>query len=374
VKAPKHKRIIISGGGTGGHVFPAIAIADALRHELEDPEILFVGALGKMEMEKVPQAGYRIIGLPVEGFRRSFTPGNIRVVVKLLVSLRKSGKLIRQFRPDAVVGVGGYASGPVLRKAAAMGIPTLLQEQNSYAGVTNRLLARKARKICVAYEGMERYFPADKILLTGNPVRQEIRELDPAGDTSAARREFGLDSHSKVLLVLGGSLGAGTLNEAVRQGLDHILRQPGTSLIWQCGRSYYDRAGEDLAGHPAGRIILRDFISRMDLAYQVADVIMARAGALTISELCHAGRPAILIPSPNVAEDHQSKNARHLVERSAALTIPDHEAVESMISRALELLGDEKKKQELSANIARLARPDSTGAIAREIVALMQDG
>ena len=373
MKEPKHKRIIISGGGTGGHVFPAIAIADALRHELGDPEILFVGALGKMEMERVPQAGYRIIGLPVEGFRRKLSLGNIRVVVKLLVSLRKSGKLIRQFGPHAVVGVGGYASGPVLRKAAALGIPTLLQEQNSYAGVTNRLLARKARKICVAYEGMERYFPANKILLTGNPVRQEILALDPAGDTSEARKEFGLDSHSKVLLVLGGSQGAGTLNEAVRQGLGHILRQPDTSLIWQCGRSYYDRASEDLAGLPAGRIILRDFISRMDLAYQVADVIMARAGALTISELCHAARPAILIPSPNVAEDHQTKNAQHLVKRSAALAIPDHEAVESMIQRALELLGDEKKKQELSQNIARLARPDSAGAIAREIVAMMQD-
>jgi UDP-N-acetylglucosamine--N-acetylmuramyl-(pentapeptide) pyrophosphoryl-undecaprenol N-acetylglucosamine transferase len=373
VREQKHKRIIISGGGTGGHIFPAIAIADALRIELGDPEILFVGALGKMEMEKVPQAGYEIIGLPVEGFRRKLSLGNIRVVIKLLVSLRKSGQLIRELKPDAVVGVGGYASGPILRKAASMGIPTLLQEQNSYAGVTNRLLAKKARKICVAYEGMDRYFPAQKIILTGNPVRREILDMDPAGDPADARKSFRLDEQSKVLLVLGGSLGARTINEAVRHGLDLILHRPDISLIWQCGKHYYEEAREFIAGHAAERIILRDFIRRMDLAYLVADVIIARAGAITISELCHAARPVILVPSPNVAEDHQTKNTQYLVKRSAAIYIPDHEAVRSMIGQAVELLGNEDKKNDLSKNIRQLARPDSAGVIAREIVSMMKD-
>ena len=373
VKQLQNKRIIISGGGTGGHVFPAIAIADALRSELADPSILFVGAINKLEMEKVPQAGYEIIGLPVEGFRRKLSLHNIRVVTKMLVSLRKSAKLIREFKPDAVVGVGGYASGPVLRKAAGMGIPTLLQEQNSFAGVTNRLLAKKARKICVAYEGMEKYFPAEKIILTGNPVRREIQEINQHGDNAEARKAFQLDSRSKVLLVLGGSLGAKSINEAVRLGLDLLLQQPDTSLIWQCGKFYHDEAREFIAGRSGERIILRDFISRMDLAYLVADVIIARAGAITISELSHAAKPAILVPSPNVAEDHQTKNALHLVKRAAALSIPDDEAGESMMKQALLLLGNEEKKRTLSRNIGRLALPDSAGLIAREIVSMVKE-
>ncbi len=372
MKQQQHKRIIISGGGTGGHVFPAIAIADALRCELEDPNILFVGARGKMEMEKVPQAGYEIKGLPVEGFRRKLSLCNIKVVAKMLVSLRKSGKLIREFKPDAVVGVGGYASGPVLRRAAGMGIPTLLQEQNSFAGVTNRLLAKKARKICVAYEGMEKYFPAKKIILTGNPVRREIMDLAQEGDQTVARKAFHLDKRSKVLLVLGGSLGAKTINEAIKDGLDLILQQPDISLIWQCGKIYYDEAREFIADRSGERIILRDFISRMDLAYLVADVIIARAGAITISELCHAAKPAILIPSPNVAEDHQTKNALHLVKRSAALSIPDNEARESAMKQAVQLLGNADQKRELSRNIGNLALPDSAGAIAREIVSMLK--
>ena len=372
VKQQQNKRIIISGGGTGGHVFPAIAIADALRCELEDPRILFVGACGKIEMEKVPQAGYEIIGLPVEGFRRKLSPHNIRVVAKLLISLRRSGKLIREFKPDAVVGVGGYASGPVLRKAAGMGIPTLLQEQNSHAGITNRLLAKKARKICVAYEGMEKYFPVRKIILTGNPVRREIRDLDQTADKSEARKAFQLDSRSKVLLVLGGSLGARTINEAVKHGLDLIHEQPDISLIWQCGKIYYDEAREFIARESGERIILRDFISRMDHAYMVADAIIARAGAITISELCHVAKPVILVPSPNVAEDHQTKNAQHLVKRSAALYIPDNEASENMMKQAVQLLGNEYQKRELSRNIANLAYPDSAGVIAREIVSMLK--
>lgn len=371
-KKLQHKRIIISGGGTGGHVFPAIAIADALRSELEDPRILFVGACGKMEMEKVPQAGYEIIGLPVEGFRRKLSLHNVKVVVKMFLSLRKSGKLLREFRPDAVVGVGGYASGPVLKKAAGMGIPTLIQEQNSFAGVTNRLLARKAWKICVAYEGMEKYFPVEKIILTGNPVRREIRDMGRAEDFVAAREDFQLNSSFKVLLVLGGSLGARTINEAIKHGLDMILQHADISLIWQCGKSYYAEAREFIAGRGEGRVILRDFISRMDLAYLVADVIIARAGAITISELCHAAKPAILVPSPNVAEDHQTKNALHLVKRSAALSIPDKEAGDTLLKQAVQLLGNEGKKRELSKNIGNLALPDSAGIIAREILSMLK--
>jgi UDP-N-acetylglucosamine--N-acetylmuramyl-(pentapeptide) pyrophosphoryl-undecaprenol N-acetylglucosamine transferase len=325
-----------------------------------------------MEMEKVPQAGYEILGLPVEGFRRKLSLQNFRVVSKMLLSLRKSGKVIREFKPDVVVGVGGYASGPVLRRAAGMGIPTLIQEQNSFAGVTNRLLAKKARKICVAYEGMEKYFPAEKILLTGNPVRREIRDMGQSGDHTEARRDFQLKGSSKVLLVLGGSLGARTINEAIKDGLDMILQHPDISLIWQCGKSYYTEAVEFIAGRGEGRIILRDFISRMDLAYMAADVIIARAGAITISELCHAAKPAILVPSPNVAEDHQTKNALHLVKRSAALSIPDREAGNSLLKQAVQLLGDEERKSELSRNIGNLALPDSAGVIAREILSLLK--
>ena len=373
MKRQQHKRIIISGGGTGGHVFPAIAIADALKVALENPRILFIGASGKMEMEKVPQAGYEIIGLPVEGFRRKLSLGNLRVVAKGLISLRRARMLIREFKPDAVVGVGGYASGPVLRKAAGMGIPTLLQEQNSYAGITNRLLARKARKICVAFEGMERYFPENKIILTGNPVRREIREVGQSPDRAAARKEFQLGSGSRVLLVLGGSLGARTINEAVKQGME-LLRGSSSdiSMIWQCGKGYYEEARDFTDGTSGAKIVLRDFIGRMDLAYTAADVIVARAGALTISELCHVAKPVILIPSPNVAEDHQTKNASYLVERSAALLLPDSEAEGRMMEQALELLGDEDKMRELSDNIARLAMPDAAGSIAREVVSIMK--
>ncbi len=371
MKQQEHKRIIISGGGTGGHVFPAIAIADALQHELKDPEILFVGAYGRMEMEKIPEAGYEIIGLPVEGFTRKLSLRNVRVVIKLMISLRMAGKVIRKFKPDAVVGVGGYASGPVLRKAAGMGIPTLLQEQNSYAGVTNRLLAKKARKICVAYEGMEKYFPVRKIVLAGNPVRQEIRELSSKGNSSEARKAFQLDKQAKVLLIVGGSLGAKSINDAVKQGLGLVRQLPDIKLIWQCGKHYYPEAKKSIINIPGEKIILHDFISRMDLAYLVADVIIARAGAITISELCHAAKPVILIPSPNVAEDHQTKNAQHLLRHSAALYIPDSEAADTMMKQAVDLLENTDLRNELSKNIAKLALPDSAGIIAREIVSVL---
>jgi UDP-N-acetylglucosamine--N-acetylmuramyl-(pentapeptide) pyrophosphoryl-undecaprenol N-acetylglucosamine transferase len=387
-----NKKIIISGGGTGGHVFPAIAIADALRQQLDNPEILFVGAKGRMEMDKVPEAGYNIIGLKIEGFKRKLSLANIKVILKLIGSLRAAGKILREFSPDVVVGVGGYASGPVLRRAAGMGIPTLIQEQNSYAGVTNRLLAKKALKICVAYEGMEKYFPADKLVIAGNPVRNEIRKLgrargaegnpsgqevshsEPAavsGERSAARAYLGIESDADVILVLGGSLGARTINQAVEKGID-LLLDSGLVVIWQCGKYYYEdlmAATKDLTGD---RIMLKDFISRMDLAYLAADAIIARAGALTISELCLVGKPAILVPSPNVAEDHQTKNAESLSGKSAAIYIPDAEAGERMIPEALDLLKDRERMQKLSTNIAGLAISDSAERIANEVIELMQ--
>lgn len=368
-------RIIISGGGTGGHVFPAIAIADALRQKLKDPEILFVGAKGRMEMERVPAAGYEIVGLPVEGFRRKLSLTNLKVILKLLKSLRMAGRILRKFSPDAVVGVGGYASGPVLRKAAGMGIPTLIQEQNSYAGVTNRLLAGKAMKICVAYEGMEKYFPAEKLVIAGNPVRDEIRKL--GGNVGQAqelvkeaRKTFGIEPGAKVLLVLGGSLGARTINHSLRDGIGRIL-ETDIRVIWQCGKYYHEEMKAALGPESAGKIILLDFISRMDQAYLSSDVIISRAGALTISELCHVGKPAILVPSPNVAEDHQTRNARALLEKSAALMIPDDKAGSDLVDEALALMNDDRRKKELSEQIASLAISDSAGRIAEEVIEMV---
>jgi UDP-N-acetylglucosamine--N-acetylmuramyl-(pentapeptide) pyrophosphoryl-undecaprenol N-acetylglucosamine transferase len=365
-----NRKIIISGGGTGGHVFPAIAIADALCRELDDPEILFVGAKDRMEMEKVPEAGYSIKGLPVEGIRRGLSLANLRVIVKLIRSLHMAGKIIREFQPDVVVGVGGYASGPLLHKAARMGVPTMIQEQNSYAGVTNRILARKAMKICVAYEGMEKYFPADKLVMAGNPVRKEIRELSGKGNRDEARSVLGIDHGSRVLLVMGGSLGARSVNLAVSGGLDRIL-DSGIILIWQCGKYYYDEAREAVRNVPEGRILLRDFIIRMDHVYLAADAIIARAGAITISELCHVGKPVILVPSPNVAEDHQTKNAMALAGQSAAVLIPDYEAGERMIPEAIELLGNKDRMNVLSENISKLAISDSDARIVREAIEIM---
>ena len=370
MKPGQKYKIIISGGGTGGHIFPAISIADELRSRLDDPDILFVGAKDRMEMEKVPEAGYNIIGLPVEGFRRSLSLSNIKVIMKLIVSLKMAGKIIRDFQPDVVVGVGGYASGPVLRSAARKGIPTLIQEQNSYAGLTNRLLGKRADKICVAYEGMEEYFPREKIVFSGNPVRDVIRNFNSAGSRREAREEFGLDEKAQVILVLGGSLGARSINNAVVAGLQQI-RESGVKMIWQCGNLYFGESGASLSDMPPGKVVLRRFIQRIDLAYLAADLIVARSGAITISELSHVGKPAILIPSPNVAEDHQTKNAQALVKEGAALYIPDNEAVSVMISTALNLLGDKKKQDGLSKNIKSFAIPDSGGRIADEIISLM---
>jgi UDP-N-acetylglucosamine--N-acetylmuramyl-(pentapeptide) pyrophosphoryl-undecaprenol N-acetylglucosamine transferase len=366
-----NKRVIISGGGTGGHVFPAIAIADALKIREKNIEVLFVGSEDKLEMKKVPEAGYEIKGLPVEGLKRKLTLYNVCVVFNLLKSLKMAGKIIKSFRPDAVVGVGGYASGPVLWSAARRKIPTVIQEQNSYAGITNRILARRVNRICVAYEDMNRYFPDDKIIFTGNPVRDVIRDLK-----SVSREEglthFGLSGNDPVLLVLGGSLGARTINRGVLQGIDRI-RNSHVQLLWQCGDYYYKDILKVLESPGNKNIVLKSFIARMDLAYAVADAIIARAGAITISELCFAGKPVILVPSPNVAEDHQTKNAMALVKKSAAIHVADDRAEEMMIKTALEMLGDTDKMEWLAKNIKALAVPDSALKICEEIRSLMNE-
>jgi UDP-N-acetylglucosamine--N-acetylmuramyl-(pentapeptide) pyrophosphoryl-undecaprenol N-acetylglucosamine transferase len=364
-------RILITGGGTGGHVFPAIAIADALKTRLGNVEFLFVGARDRLEMEKVPQAGYRIIGLPVMGFIRKISFRNVRVLFRLIVSLRLSRKIIARFKPDVVVGVGGYASGPVLSVATRKGIPTLIQEQNSYAGITNRILARKVNRICVAYDDMERYFPINKLVMTGNPVRTEIQMLASRDKNKEALEYFGLDKKRKVILILGGSLGARTINHSIMARLDLLLQEE-IQLLWQCGKGYYGTLSGFLQTAGTSGILLLDFISRMDLAYAAADLIISRAGAITVSELCHVGKPVILVPSPNVVEDHQTKNALALVRKNAAVHISDPEAEDKMIPCALDILKDAEKANELAANIRTLAVMDSAGKIADEIIGLIQ--
>ena len=368
----RDRKVIISGGGTGGHVFPAIAIADGLKDKASDTDILFIGAENRLEMEKVPEAGYRIIGLPVEGFKRKLTLRNIIVVFKLFRSLMISRRIIKEFRPDVVVGVGGFASGPVLRSAVVKGIPTLIQEQNSFAGLTNKLLAKKARKICVAFEGMEKYFPCNKIVLTGNPVRKAIENLNKTNSKKEAYTYFGLEEGMKTILVLGGSLGARTINLGVIRNLSRI-KGNGFQVLWQCGEYYHDEAMRAISESGSDNIIVKDFISRMDLAYAVADVIICRAGAITISELFHAGKPAILVPSPNVAEDHQTKNALSLVDKLAAIHLPDREAEQKMIPMALELLDDKERMKMISENISKLAVKNSAGKIAEEVLGMMKD-
>ena len=364
----EHKRVIISGGGTGGHVFPAISIANALRRIDRDIDILFVGALGKLEMEKVPAAGYRIVGLPVAGIDRKNPFRNILVFFRLMKSLRIAGKTLREFRPHAAVGVGGYASGPVLRKAGKMNIPILIQEQNSYAGVTNRLLARKASVICVAYDGMEKYFPSGKIIKTGNPVRQNFDDLKAKQEEALGF--FGLKAGLPVVLVLGGSLGAGTINRCLSENLE-TLKRPDCQWLWQTGRYYYDGIRK-LVPEEGGTISVHSFIDRMDLAFAAATIIISRAGAGTISELCLVGKPVILVPSPNVAEDHQTKNAIALGERNAAVVVPDSGASEFLLPEALKLVSDEERKVTLSRNIANMAERDADARIAAEILKLIK--
>ena len=361
-------RVIISGGGTGGHIFPAVSIANAIKAMHPDAKILFVGALGRMEMQRVPAAGYEIKGLPIQGFDRKNLLKNVKVLYKIWKSQRMAKNIIKEFRPQVAVGVGGYASGPTLNKAAAMGIPCLIQEQNSYAGVTNKLLAKKAAKICVAYEGMERFFPAEKILLTGNPVRQQL--LENTQTKAEALRSFGLDATKKTILIVGGSLGARTVNESVLKHLDAI-RQSDVQFIWQTGKYYHAQITEQLAKEQkADNIVVTDFISDMGAAYKAADLVVSRAGAGSISEFCLLGKPVILVPSPNVAEDHQTKNALALVNKNAALYVKDIEAPSLLIPLAIDTVQDDAKLKSLSENILKMALPASAEIIAKEVVTL----
>lgn len=362
-------RIIISGGGTGGHIFPAVSIANAIRELRPDARILFVGAEGRMEMQRVPDAGYDIIGLPIAGFDRKRLWKNVGVLVKLARSQWRARRIIKEFRPQVAVGVGGYASGPTLKTAGMMGVPTLIQEQNSYAGVTNRLLAHKAKKICVAYEGMERFFPADKIVLTGNPVRQNLTQALPP--THEAVRSFGLQSGKKTILIVGGSLGAGTINHTLTAGLERIRQAAEVQFIWQTGKYYYPQVCEAVqAAGSLPNLHVTDFIKDMAAAYAAADLVISRAGAGSISEFCLLGKPVILVPSPNVAEDHQTQNALALVNKQAALYVKDSEAEAQLLEMALSTVADDTQLQELSRNIARLALPDSARIIAREVLRL----
>ena len=351
-------RYLISGGGTGGHIFPAVSIANALKELDPEAEILFVGALGRMEMERVPQAGYKIVGLPVRGFNRAQPWKNVSVMMDLIKSLRQVKKIIRDFRPDVGVGVGGYASGAAMWQASKMGIPILLQEQNGFAGVTNKILRNKAAKICVAYEGMERFFPADKIILTGNPVRQNLL-------SGKRKAESG-----KNLLIIGGSLGARTINEAVKAALPQLSKS-GIHVVWQTGKGYYEKckAAWEAAGKPSN-IECLDFLSDMPDRYAQADLVISRAGASSISELCLLGKPSILVPSPNVAEDHQTHNALALVNKEAAVLVKDIEAAEKLIPTALELIQDNKRLEALHTNVLKLAQTDSAKRIAEEVMKL----
>jgi len=361
-------KILISGGGTGGHIFPALSIANTIRERYPSAEILFVGAENRMEMERVPDAGYPIIGLPVAGFDRKNILKNINVLSRLFKSLHQARKIVKDFRPHIVIGVGGYASGPTLQAASSLGIPTLLQEQNSYAGLTNKLLARKATKICVAYEGMERFFPKKKIILTGNPVRENLES------TEAKRKEayahFNLDPNKKTILVLGGSLGARSINESFVSALQ-LIDEHDVQFIWQSGKFYYFNSKEKLRYYPQAPVYLASFIARMDLAYSIADLIISRAGAGSISEFCLLGKPVILVPSPNVAEDHQTENAKALFKKNAAVFISDQNAMKELIPKAMEIIHNSKRLKELSDNILKLALPNAANKIVDEIDAIL---
>ena len=362
-------RVIVSGGGTGGHIFPAVSIANAIKAEYPDAEILFVGAEGRMEMQRVPAAGYKIIGLPIAGFDRKNLLKNVVVLYKIAKSQWKARKIIKEFRPHVVVGVGGYASGPTLKTAGQMGIPTLIQEQNSYAGVTNKLLAKSAKKICVAYDGMERFFPAEKIIKTGNPVRQNL--LDAKVTKADATESFGLDPKKRTVLVIGGSLGARTVNESILQHIEDIRGAKNVQFIWQTGKYYSEEIHMALAKEdPAENMKVTDFISNMDNAYAAADLVISRAGASSISELCLLKKPCILVPSPNVAEDHQTKNALALSTKGAAIFVKDSDARNELIPLALKTVVDDAQLASLSENVGKLAYHDSAKKIADEVVKL----
>ncbi len=364
----KELRVIISGGGTGGHIFPAVSIANAIKALRPDAQILFIGALGRMEMQRVPAAGYDIKGLPIRGFFRPlWKPANIGVAIDYLKSKWQAKKILRDFRPQVAVGVGGYASSAALGAANSLGIPTLLQEQNSYAGLANKTLAWKAAKICVAYEGMERFFPAEKIMLTGNPVRQQLLETTVSHDEAV--HSFGFNPQKKVVLLVGGSLGARTLNESVLQHLD-LIAQSQVQFIWQTGKYYSAEIHERMKGHELPNLKVMDFITDMGAAYQAADLVVSRAGAGSISEFCLLGKPVILVPSPNVAEDHQTKNALALVNKQAALYVKDSEAAQQLLPLAVKTVNDDAQLQSLHDNILKMALPDAADIIAKEVIAL----
>jgi UDP-N-acetylglucosamine--N-acetylmuramyl-(pentapeptide) pyrophosphoryl-undecaprenol N-acetylglucosamine transferase len=356
--------LIISGGGTGGHIFPAVAIANAFRERHPDAEILFVGAKGRMEMTRVPEAGYQIIGLWISGLQRKLTLSNLLFPVKVIVSYIRASMIVKKYKPNAVIGTGGYASGPIMMAATRLGVPAVIQEQNSFAGLANKQVAGKVNKVCVAYEGMEKYFPKDKIVLTGNPVRKDL--LSVSGKREKALNHFGLEPDTKTLLIIGGSLGARTINESILEGIDKIIDSK-IQVIWQTGKGYYEQYKASLEKYDLRKIRVQDFVKEMDLAYAAADVVISRSGALSVSELCIAKKPCILVPSPNVAEDHQTKNAKALADKDAALLVPDKDAKEKLVDEALKLVFDEQLAAKLSENIARLAKPNATQEIVEVI-------
>jgi UDP-N-acetylglucosamine--N-acetylmuramyl-(pentapeptide) pyrophosphoryl-undecaprenol N-acetylglucosamine transferase len=361
-------RVIISGGGTGGHIFPAIAIANRLKKENQDTDILFVGANGRMEMEKVPAAGFKIEGLDISGLQRKVSLENFLLPVKIIKSVMKAKSIIRQFNPEVTIGVGGYASGPLLYAATMMKIPSLIQEQNSFAGITNKMLAKRVQKICVAYSGMEKFFPTDKIVITGNPVREETVRVE--GKREEGLKYFGLEPNRKTVFVTGGSLGARTINESIESILPELSKNK-IQLIWQSGRTYGEKAKAAVKLQNDSGLYCDEFINRMDLAYAVADVVISRAGASSVSELTIVGKPAILIPSPNVAEDHQTKNAMSLVEKNAAILVTDDECRNNLLNVVLNIINDEERQAALKSNILKLALHDSAGKIVDEIYKLV---
>ena len=360
-------KVIISGGGTGGHIFPAIAIANAVKEKLPDAEILFVGAEGRMEMEKVPAAGYKIIGLPIMGLQRRLTLQNLKFPFKLLASLRRAKKVIKDFKPDVVVGVGGYASGPLLKIATNLKIPALIQEQNSFPGITNKLLAPKVSKICVAYDGMEKFFPAEKIMMTGNPVRQQIKNVENKRDRGLEK--FGLQKDKTNVLVIGGSLGARSINRSIDKGINR-LAEKGIQLLWQTGKLYVDEAQKAVAPYKGQGIVTTPFITEMDYAYAVADVVVSRAGAIAVSELCLVAKPSILVPLPTAAEDHQTKNAMALVNQNAAVLVKDVETDDQLIDEVIALCEDTDRRTKLKTNVAKMAYSDAADIIANEVIKL----
>ena len=358
------KKVIISGGGTGGHIFPAIAIANAIKLKYPEVSILFVGAEGKMEMEKVPQAGYDIVGLPIRGLQRKLTWSNLSFPFKLLSSLWKARKIVNSFQPEIAIGVGGYASAAIVRVAASKGVPTLVQEQNSYPGITNKWLAKKAKTICVAYDGLDRFFPANKIVKTGNPVRNHVVDIE--GKKGKGLTHFGLSEERKTLLVIGGSLGAGTINSSLKENIQQLLKA-NIQVIWQCGKFYHEALKPLKSELPSDMVYLNDFIYEMDLAYAAADYIVSRAGAMSVSELCLVGKPTILVPSPNVSEDHQTKNAMALVDVGAAILVKDNNAKNQLINSVIELHHSAEKQNSLSAEIKKLGIIDAPQRIIEEI-------